>query len=202
MGVRHFARTHGGRLAVPNDINFVPRPILGYFGSIDTRLDYELITMLAEADPDWSIVHGRPGHRDRSRGICRDARNIFWIGPARLPGNTRLRLRIPGGVWRPSPSMTPRACCVPLKINEYLMAGRPVVSTNLPEVRREFDALVSIAASAEEFIAACRRARRANRSRNDWARSENDGRARMEAHGRGDVERHVEDAIARQAGGG
>ncbi len=46
----------------------------------------------------------------------------------------------------------------PLKVGEYLMAGREVVSTDLPEIRRDFDGLVSVAASHEEFIAACRRA--------------------------------------------
>ena len=53
---------------------------------------------------------------------------------------------------------TPRACIRPLKIGEYLMAGRPVVSTDLPEIVRGFAGLVAIAASTEEFIAACRQA--------------------------------------------
>ena len=46
----------------------------------------------------------------------------------------------------------------PLKVGEYLMAGREVVSTDLPEVRHGFDGCVSVAGSHEEFIAACRRA--------------------------------------------
>ncbi len=45
----------------------------------------------------------------------------------------------------------------PLKLLEYLAGGLPVVSTDIPEVRRHGDA-VRVAVSPEAFIAACREA--------------------------------------------
>ena len=154
--VRHFARTHSKRVAVPNDIAFVPGAILGYFGAVDERLDYPLIDALAAANPDWSIVMVGHVHGVVPEQLPR-RKNIFWIG------------------WRPYGDMPDyafgfRACIAPLalneatrwqrpvKINEYLMAGRPVVCTDLPEVRRDYGGLVSVAGSTAEFIDACYRA--------------------------------------------
>ncbi len=71
---RHFGRTQSRQVAVPNDMNFVPRPVLGYFGTVDERLDYALIAALADADPNWSLVHGRSGRAGRSRVVCPGAR--------------------------------------------------------------------------------------------------------------------------------
>ena len=43
--------------------------------------------------------------------------------------------------------------CYPLKLHEYLAAGLPVISTDIPAVR-EFSDVVRIAGSPEEWIAA------------------------------------------------
>ena len=195
VAVRHFARTHSGRITVPNDINFVPRPVLGYFGAIDTRLDYELIVALAEADPDWSIVMVGPVTGIDPERLPR-RRNIFWIGP-------RPYGEMPDYAFGFQVCLAPFAVTDatrlhrPLKINEYLMAGRPVVSTALPEVERDFSGLVAVAKSAEEFIAACRSAA----TRPDEEMIER-GRRAMAGCGWtrtvAAMERHVEDALARR----
>ena len=156
VSVRGFARTHSRRIAVPNDINFVPRPLLGYFGTIDTRLDYNLIAAVADADPDWSIVMVGPVTGIDPEHLPR-RRNIFWIGP-------RAYGEMPDYAYGFQVCLVPflvtEATCLhrPLKVSEYLMAGRPVVSTALPEVQRGFGDLVAIAESTDAFVAACRRA--------------------------------------------
>src|SRR3954468_16378057 len=52
----HFARACSPETPVPASVAAMQNPVLGYFGVIDERLDYELIAALADADPDWSIV--------------------------------------------------------------------------------------------------------------------------------------------------
>ena len=47
--------------------------------------------------------------------------------------------------------------CNPLKLYEYLAAGLPVVSTEIPEVRT-FGGDVHVAGTHEEFLALCERA--------------------------------------------
>ncbi len=196
VAVREFARTRSRRVAVPNDINFVPRPVLGYFGTIDARLDYGLITALAEADPNWSIVMVGPVTGIDPEHLPR-RKNIFWIG-------ARAYMEMPDYAYGFQACLAPFAVTEatrllrPLKINEYLMAGRPVVSTALPEVRRDFDGLVAVTASAEEFIAACRQAV-------EHPDQEAVGRGRRTMAARGwkrpvaAMEQHVEDVLARKA---
>ena len=43
----------------------------------------------------------------------------------------------------------------PTKTPEYLAAGRPVVSSPVPDVERDYGDVVSFATDAEQFIAAC-----------------------------------------------
>ncbi|HEX9189763.1 MAG TPA: glycosyltransferase, partial [Vicinamibacteria bacterium] len=45
-------------------------------------------------------------------------------------------------------------CVDPVKVYEYLAAGRPVVATPLPELRRLEPGLVRLAGAAEDFIGA------------------------------------------------
>ena len=154
--VRHFARTHSKRVTVPNDINFVPGAVLGYIGAVDARLDYALIDALAAANPDWSVVMVGPVQGVSPEQLPR-RKNIFWIGK-------RPYGEMPDYVFGFRVCIAPFAVNDatrwqrPVKINEYVMAGRPVVCTDLPEVRREFGELVSVAGSTEEFVEACWRA--------------------------------------------
>ena len=44
----------------------------------------------------------------------------------------------------------------PTKTLEYMAAGKPVISTDIPDVRSMFADVVTIAAGADAFVAACR----------------------------------------------
>ena len=153
---RHFARTRSRRVAVPNDMNFVPRPVLGYFGAVDARLDYGLIAAVADADPNWSLVFVGPVEGIDPVSLPRRT-NIFWLG------------RRPYGEM-PDYAFGFQVCIAPFAVNdatrlhrptklgEYLLTGRPVVCTDLPEARAEEFAGVALAGTPEEFIAACKQA--------------------------------------------
>jgi glycosyltransferase involved in cell wall biosynthesis len=52
----------------------------------------------------------------------------------------------------------------PTKTLEYMAAGKPVVSTAVPEVLHHFTPIVDVALTAEEFIAAIERAARSPRA--------------------------------------
>ena len=57
----HFARSLDPDLPLPADLAGLPRPILGYYGVVDERLDYDLIAALADAPG------GRLGRAGRAR---------------------------------------------------------------------------------------------------------------------------------------
>ncbi len=152
VALRHFARVSGGRLAVPNDINFVPRPVLGYFGTVDERLDFGLIHALAEADPNWSVVlvgpvRVNPDHLPRRP-------NIFWLGK-RPYGEMPDYARGFDVCIAPFARSEEARGFRPLVLNEYILSGRPVVGTALEEVRQDFSELMAIAETPEEFVAMC-----------------------------------------------
>jgi glycosyltransferase involved in cell wall biosynthesis len=128
-------------------------PVLGYFGVIDERIDYELLARLAEARSDWQIVMVGPVTKVDPADFPQ-RRNLHWLGPQpyeQLPAITK-------GF---SVCLMPFALNAateyinPTKALEYMAAGRPVVSTALDEVKSNFDGVARIARTHEEFVALC-----------------------------------------------
>lgn len=128
-------------------------PVLGYFGVIDERIDYELLARLAEARSDWQIVMVGPVTKVNPADFPQ-RRNLHWLGPQpyeQLPAITK-------GF---SVCLMPFALNAateyinPTKALEYMAAGRAVVSTALDEVKSNFDGIARIARTHEEFVALC-----------------------------------------------
>lgn len=125
----------------PADITHLPRPWVGYVGTLEDRVDWGLLDQVAAANSAASFVLiGRVGpdgpaswQADRRR--CLDRPNVHAIGwrdQAAIDAYNRsfnLGL-IPYRVDHPF-----NIACCPTKIMDYMAAGRPVVSTDLPECR-------------------------------------------------------------------
>ncbi|HEV3410052.1 MAG TPA: hypothetical protein VG095_07150, partial [Chthoniobacterales bacterium] len=60
VDVKHFGKTRHARTKVPADVAPLSGKVLGYFGVVDERLDYDLIAALADHDPDWNVVFVGP----------------------------------------------------------------------------------------------------------------------------------------------
>ncbi len=154
-GVDHalFARALDDTIRVPDDLAALPRPRLGFYGTLRDWVDFELIAYVARARPDWHIaligqkladtsavdglpnVHllGQKPHHDLP-AYCKG----FDVGL--IPYRIDERMRFVN----------------PLKLREYLSAGLPVVSTPVPEVARYGE--VHVAADGAAFVAAIERA--------------------------------------------
>jgi len=52
----HFANARDKDTKLPEDVKDIQHPILGWFGVIDERMDYDLIATAAKAKPDWNFV--------------------------------------------------------------------------------------------------------------------------------------------------
>ena len=144
----------------PSDQKSIPHPRLGYCGVIDERLDLALLAEIADLRPEWQFVMIGPvvkiSHDDLPR-----RENIHYLGgkdykelPAYLAGwdVALMPFALNESTKFISPTKTP----------EYLAAGKPVVSTPIRDVVRPYGEknLVHIAATAEEFVAACEKALR------------------------------------------
>ncbi len=151
VDVHHFAPSAD---PIPAAIRTVRRPIIGFFGILAPWIDYDLLTRVATAYPDATVVLLGRTSTDISRLSA--IRNIVHLGEipyAQLPAYARafdVGL-IPFAVNELTVAANP------LKLLEYLALGLPVVSTALPEVAR-FGSAVSVARSPEEFVAQVGRA--------------------------------------------
>ncbi|MEX1048217.1 MAG: glycosyltransferase [Akkermansiaceae bacterium] len=152
---RHFGRAMDPGLPIHPDIDSLPGPVLGYFGVIDERIDYELLALLADAEPAWSIVMVGPFAKIDPAAIPRRA-NLHWLGArsyAELPSLTK-------GMdlcMMPFALNAATEYINPTKALEYMAAGKAVVATALDEVRSNFSTVCRIARDSEDFISLCRR---------------------------------------------
>jgi glycosyltransferase involved in cell wall biosynthesis len=106
-------------------------PVVGYIGGIHRFVDTNLIAEMARQRPDWTWVLVGPAQTpvDQLAGLD----NVFLPG---LTAHEHLRLYLDEFDACIIPyKMTPEtSAVVPVKLMEYLAAGRPVVSTELPAV--------------------------------------------------------------------
>jgi glycosyltransferase involved in cell wall biosynthesis len=143
----------------PADLAHLPRPLLGYVGSLEDRIDWGLLTRLSEAFPSASIVligrlaaaRSLPWYLDMRRCLARP--NVHALGFRAQESIDRYNRSfdvclIPYGIDHPFN----RVCC-PTKIMDYMATGRPIVSTALPECVL-YSHLFDVAGSIPEFLSA------------------------------------------------
>jgi glycosyltransferase involved in cell wall biosynthesis len=148
---RHFGKARLSETPVPADIASLPQPVLGYFGVIDERIDYDLIRTVAESRPDASVVMVGPVVKVDPATLPK-ASNIHWLGQREYSA-------LPGYVKGFAVCLMPFALneatqfINPTKTLEYMAAGKPIVSTAVPDVVRNFTPVVRVARSEREFVA-------------------------------------------------
>lgn len=174
----HYRRVLDGAGPLPVPAQSWPRPVLGYTGSVHPdRVDVPLVESLA---------------RRFSSGT------VALVGPDMLPAGDRHRLRACPNVMLPGPvpyaqvpdfmrafdvCITPHRVSAfteslnPIKLWEYLAAGKPIVATDVAGFR-DFPQFVRVAGDADGFARAVEdalredpslgEARRAEARRNSW----------------------------------
>jgi glycosyltransferase involved in cell wall biosynthesis len=115
----------------------LPKPVIGYVGGLHKHVDFDLIAEMAEARPDWSWVFVGP-FQESVEKLQRHP-NVYLLGP-------KPHQELAGFLRGFDVCIVPYVksgytdTVVPVKLNEYLAAGKAVVSTDIPTVR-EFNKL-------------------------------------------------------------
>jgi glycosyltransferase involved in cell wall biosynthesis len=152
----HFAKAQNDMTAIPEDVRDLKRPIIGWFGVVDERVDYDLLRKAAEMRPDWSFVLVGPVVKVDPASLPQ-ADNIHWLGGRDykvLPNYCRAF-----DVCMMAFALNEATEFInPTKALEYLATGKPVVSTPVKDVVRQYSDTVLIASTPEDFVACIERA--------------------------------------------
>lgn len=125
-----------------------PRPIIGFFGLLAPWIDLDLVKSCAEHYPDFSFV--LIGRSEVDLESLRVYKNIYFLGEVPYSQLPEYAKEFDVGII-PFKVNKLTTAANPLKLLEYFSIGLPVVSTDLPEVRK-FQDLVLIAENSNEFI--------------------------------------------------
>jgi glycosyltransferase involved in cell wall biosynthesis len=145
VDIRSFRQAQYG---VPEEMRKFQGTILGVVGTFDERIDIGLVHYLLEKVENVMLVFVGPVET-RTDNLVNHPRVVFV-------GKKDYR-EIPGFINRFDVALIPyrinavTAAVYPVKLHEYLMLGKPVVSTDLPEVR-QFSGVVFIAGTREDFV--------------------------------------------------
>lgn len=156
VDLAHYEKARDPLTRIPADTASLPKPVLGYFGVIDERLDYRLIETLADTFDRGSVV---------MIGPCAK------VDPATLPNRSNLHwLGQRDYADLPAYAKGFDVCLMPFALNdateninptktlEYMAAGKPVVSTAVADVVRHFTPIVQVGHTHAEFIELAARA--------------------------------------------
>lgn len=151
--VDHYARALTPDIARPEGAPEDGRPVAVLMGTLDRRIDWDLLTALCARTPDWAYVF-MGEVKGTAPEALRSAPNVRFAGKqpfADLPS----WLAVADVGLIPYRMDESTRYINPLKVHEYLAAGLPVVSVPLPEVEAK-PGDVFLAGDAEGFAAALR----------------------------------------------
>lgn len=126
------------------------KKIIGYVGSVDDRLDLEILSYLFTNMPDATFTFVGRIISERAGAALKKFKNVKLEGaksPELLPAYSKqfsvgiipfIKDEFTKGIY-------------PMKINEYLAAGLPVVSTDFSDLS-DFEEVIKIADNKEDFL--------------------------------------------------
>jgi glycosyltransferase involved in cell wall biosynthesis len=176
----HFAPA-ADRSAAAADVRLLTRPVIGFGGALTTgKVDFAMFGAVARAHPEWSLLLVGPA--DEAAGahltvLLQTHPNVRWVGAKSYE-------EMPTYVAAFDVALCPNAwnrygqSCFPLKLYEYLAAGKPVVASGTPDLA-DMEPDVRLAKDPTAFVRAVelallendegsRRRRMATASVNTW----------------------------------
>lgn len=134
----------------PEELTKLAGPVIGYVGAIDSaRLDEKILETIAKDRPDWNIVLVGPEDDFFAASPLHQLANIHFLGRKPLQS-------LPDYVAHFDICINPQLINVitkgnyPLKIDEYLAMGKPVVATRTRTMKL-FEDYTSLAEKPEEY---------------------------------------------------
>jgi glycosyltransferase involved in cell wall biosynthesis len=131
----HFAAAAAREVAAP-EVSDLPRPVLGFAGNfLASKVDFGLLEAVARALPRSTLLLIGPATNETEPALERLAQlpSVRWLGQKPYAELPRYVAAFDVGLI-PYVSNAYTRSCFPLKLYEYLAAGKPVVASGLPEL--------------------------------------------------------------------
>jgi glycosyltransferase involved in cell wall biosynthesis len=147
-------------LREPRDLAAIPHPRIGYIGYLKKMLDWQLLSYLSRKHPSWSFV------------LVGSALQQAEVEDGLRELRTLPNVHILGAKWTPEFPAYAQHCdvCImpyratpysgytcPLKLQEYLASGRPVVATRIRTLE-DYSGAIRLAETSGEWSTAISRA--------------------------------------------
>lgn len=134
------------------DLASLKRPVIGYMGNICLRIDYDLLLKIAEKYTQATVLMIGPRNDKYQHTIdFTRLQNVNFVGARNIKELPDYLAFIDCAILPFKKNDLTRSI-YPLKINEYLAGGKPVVSTAFSPDINAFKPLVYVSDSHEEFL--------------------------------------------------
>jgi len=133
----------------------LPHPVAGFIGQVSHRIDFELLEALAARGVSVLLVgppHLTLAPEHLTPLVARP--NVRWLGGRPFEALPAYLAAMDVGIVPYDAASPFNRASFPLKMLEYVAAGLPVVSTDLPAARWLDSPHVAVASSREEFVEA------------------------------------------------
>ena len=137
---------------IPEDIKSIKKPIIGYTGALLTsRLDIDLLYFVAQQRPDYSLVLVGPEDPQFEKHDLHKLDNVYFLGRKEVE-------ELPDYISSFDVCINPQVINkltignYPLKIDEYLAMGRPVIATPTETMKHIFAKHSFLPNDREEYL--------------------------------------------------
>jgi len=134
---------------ISSKLKNIPKPIIGFLGILQDRIDTDILLTLAKNNQDKSLVLAGPVWKKFPKNKLQEFKNIHFLGPIKYEEIPALYNGFDVGII-PYKVNEFIKTTDPMKFYEYLATGLPIVSTYVPGIER-FGKLIKVAKSPEEF---------------------------------------------------
>lgn len=148
----HFEQANSKQTLVPGDIASIKRPVVGYYGVIDERVDLQMLGQVAALLPRVSFVMIGPVVKISEADLPRRS-NIHYLGAKQYEDLPRY-LKGMDIAMMPFALNEATEFISPTKTLEYMAAGKSIISTPINDVVRDYSEVVAVVRTAAQFAKA------------------------------------------------
>ena len=111
-----------------SELRSLGKNIIGYFGAIERRIDFETLVDVFKSRPDWTLVMAGPVDEKYIPEEIKKMRNVHFLGKYTYD-------ELPSLIYSVDATMIPfkvdeaARSIYPLKLYEYMSTGKPIVCT-------------------------------------------------------------------------